>query len=217
MRNRRLLIFVVLATLVPAASAQAHAELMSTSPPAGHAVAPPSAVTFTFDDVVQLPPAALRVTGPHGAPVTVHAMQPNSKTLQGMFPRTLAAGAYSVRWRIVADDGHIVSGKLRFSVRAGATHAATAAAPRTPPPPVSEKDTGTAAVVLTLLLCLITIGAIGIALVRLRKSAREVDMASAELPERQPFVFTPPPIGQAEGRQDRQGRQGFVTAQGDDR
>src|SRR3954454_24061115 len=114
--------------MVPAAPAYAHAELMSTSPAAGRAVAPPSVVTLRFDDVVQLPPGALRITGPHGHAVAVRVSQPTSKTLQGSLPRNVGAGRYAVGWRIVADDGHTVSGTFRFMVRAAAKGAPSGAA-----------------------------------------------------------------------------------------
>jgi copper resistance protein C len=151
--------------LVPVTSAQAHAKLMSTSPPAGATVAPPAAVVLRFDDVVQLPPRSLRVTGPNGEAVPAQASLPNSKTLEGSLPRRLGAGSYKARWRIVADDGHIESGSLSFAVRATARRAAAVVAGS----PTSSRGGGAAAVVLTLLLSMVTIAAIGTGLVRLRK------------------------------------------------
>jgi methionine-rich copper-binding protein CopC len=159
------LTLIALASIAPAAPAYAHAELMSTSPAAGQAVAPPAAVTLRFDDVVQLPPRALRVTGPRGNAVPVHKAQPNSKTLQGSLPRHLRGGHYVVRWRVVADDGHTVSGSFRFVVRAAAKHERSGAALPRP----SSHGGGTATVLLTLFLSLVTIVALGVALVRLRR------------------------------------------------
>lgn len=141
---------------------------MSTSPSAGQAVAPPAAVTLNFDDVVQLPPGAIRMTGPRGTAVSVRAAQPDSRTLQGLLPGKLGGGRYTVRWRIVADDGHIVSGTFAFSVRPGAGRASAGVSmPARGSPP--SRGGGTLAVVLTLLLSLVTIAAIGVAFVRLRR------------------------------------------------
>ena len=157
-------ILITLVCLVPAASAHAHAEVMSTSPPAGRTVAPPTAVRVHFDDVVQLPPRAIRITAAQGRSVPVRVSQPDSKTLVASLPRGLAAGRYDVRWRIVADDGHIESGRFHFAIRAGAKRTTDSA-----PLPSNRSSTSRAAVVLTLLLSLITIAAIGAALVRLRR------------------------------------------------
>ena len=170
--RRRLPLFLslaVLASIVPAAPALAHAKLMSSSPSAGQTVAAPAAVTLDFDDVVQLPPRAVQVTGPGGA-VAVRASRPDSKTLEGSLPRHLRAGRYAVRWRILADDGHIESGAFAFTVRAGAKQASAAASmPARGAVASSSNGDGTAAVVLTLLLSIVTITALGVGLVRLRR------------------------------------------------
>ena len=162
-------LLIALATILPAAPAHAHAMLMSTSPAAGSAVAAPATVTLHYDDIVQLPPKALRITGPRGEQVAVREQQPDSKTLAGRVSRRLAAGRYRVRWRIVADDGHIESGAFAFVVRAGGKRAATSA-PHQRGSLAPPSGGGTAAVVLTLLLSLITIAAIAVAVVRLRKA-----------------------------------------------
>ena len=162
------LTLISLASIAPAAPAYAHAKLMSTSPAAGHAVAPPSRVWLHFDDVVQLPPGALRITGPRGNAVTVHGSLPDAKTLEGSLPPNLGPGRYVVRWRIVADDGHIEGGTFRFGVRAGAKRPSAAASP-TRGSARSSSDGGSATVLLTLLLSLVTVVALGIALVRLRR------------------------------------------------
>ena len=108
MRSRLLLLLIAFATIVPATTAHAHAELMSTSPAAGHTVDAPRTVTLRYDDVVQLPPGALRITGPNGNVVPVQASRLGSKTLAGRLARDPAAGPYAVRWRIVADDSSAV-------------------------------------------------------------------------------------------------------------
>jgi methionine-rich copper-binding protein CopC len=166
--SRPLPLLIALATILPAAPAHAHAKLMSTSPVAGSGVAAPPTVTLRYDDVVELPPGALRITGPHGNKVPLHEQQPDSKTLAGRLAGDLEPGRYRVRWRIVADDGHIESGTFAFVVRAGGKHAAAAAVPARGSLP-SRHGGGTAAVVLTLLLSLVTIAAIGVGVVRLRK------------------------------------------------
>ena len=162
----RLAVPIVLASFVPATTAHAHAKLVSNSPSAGETVRSPVVVTLKFDDVVQPPADAIRVSGPQGNSVPVKLAQPNSKTLEGSLPRKLGMGRYTVRWRIVADDGHIRSGTFFFAVRAGARHASAAPAG---PSTTSSHDGGATAVILTFLLTLVTIAALGVGLVRLRR------------------------------------------------
>jgi hypothetical protein len=100
--------------------------------------------------------------------VAVRGSLPDARTLEGSLPRQLVAGRYLVRWRIVADDGHIESGAFRFGVRAGAKRSSGAASP-TRSSARSSSDGGSATVLLTLLLSLVTIVALAIALVRLRR------------------------------------------------
>src|SRR4051794_16758488 len=152
--------------MVPVATAHAHAELMSSSPAAGHKVAATRTVTLRYDDVVELPPRALRITGPNGMAVPVQASRPDPKTLAGRLGRDPMPGRYAVAWRIIADDGHIVSGTFSFVVRA---HSKSAAASAVHTRGSRAPGDGTAAVVLTLLLTLITIVAIAVGLVRLRR------------------------------------------------
>lgn len=164
----RLPLLIALASIVPAATAHAHAELMSTQPQAGHTVAGTRTVTLRYDDVIELPPRALRITGPHGRSLPVRTSRPDPKTLTGTLSSNPGAGLYAVRWRIVADDGHIESGTFSFVMRAHSKRAAASAAP-TRGSPTPGNGSGTAAVVLTLLLTLVTIAAIGVGVVRLRR------------------------------------------------
>jgi methionine-rich copper-binding protein CopC len=159
------LLAVTLASIAPVAPAYAHAKLMSSSPAAGQVVAPPTSVTLRFDDVVQLPPRALRITGTRGNTVAVRASLPDARTLEGSLPGELPRGQYVVRWRIVADDGHIESGSFGFAVRAGARRVAAVSAGNTR---ATSRDGGTATVLLTVGLSLVTIIALGVGLVRIR-------------------------------------------------
>jgi methionine-rich copper-binding protein CopC len=163
------LALISLASMAPAAPAYAHAKLMSTSPAAGRAGAPPTTVRLHFDDVVQLPPGALRITGPRGNAVAVRGSLPDARTLEGSLPRNLGAGRYVVRWRVVADDGHLESGTFRFAVRVGAKRPPGAASLSSRSSPPSSRGGGDATVILTLALSLVTIVALAVGMVRLRR------------------------------------------------
>ena len=98
-----------------AAPAQAHTELVSSSPQDGaESGAVPSRVELRFNEAVQQP-AYVVVTGPDGAtaadgPAAVDgAVVTRSLRAQG-------AGSYRVAYRAVSADGHPVAGELRFRV-----------------------------------------------------------------------------------------------------
>jgi methionine-rich copper-binding protein CopC len=131
------LVTAIAATVLLGAPAQAHAKLLSSSPAAGATVGPRlHAIVLTFDDVVQLVPRSMVVTGAGGAPLTARPPQLTSpRVMQLRMPDRLAPGPYFVAWRILADDGHIESGTLSFTISA----AATTSAPMSAAPPAPEQ------------------------------------------------------------------------------
>jgi copper transport protein len=125
---RRLAVATVLAALVPAASASAHAMLMRAAPRASQALsAAPGGVALRFDEPVSVPRNAVRVIGADNRDVATDIpVSGMAAVVRARVPRRLAAGKYTVRWHVVADDGHPVSGSYRFKVRPGAGTASAA-------------------------------------------------------------------------------------------
>jgi copper transport protein len=114
---------VLAAGLALPAAAQAHATLLGSSPESGSVVAKqPPAVVLRFDqeiqpvaggtDVVNAANQSVLGGPPHNAASDVR------KLVIPLKPR-LPDGDYTVRWRIVSTDGHIISGVLAFGVGAG--------------------------------------------------------------------------------------------------
>jgi methionine-rich copper-binding protein CopC len=101
-------------TAVPAA---AHTSLISAAPASGSAVRPPADIELTYGEPVRfVGVVVLDARGGHhesGRPRVVDA-----KVTQPV-AGTLPNGAYTVGWRVVAPDGHPVSGRYRFTVEAG--------------------------------------------------------------------------------------------------
>jgi copper transport protein len=125
---RRLAVATVLAALVPAAPASAHAMLMRSVPRASAALdAAPGGVALRFDEPVSVPAHAIRVIGSDNRDVATDIPASGmAAVVRARVPRRLAAGKYTVRWHVVADDGHPVSGAYRFKVRPGAGMASAA-------------------------------------------------------------------------------------------
>ncbi|MGW6396175.1 copper resistance CopC family protein [Streptomyces sp. NPDC055103] len=136
---RSLLVPAAVVGLLAAASPQATAHTgLDGSDPANGAVVGflPRTITLTFSDPVTRPDARLTVTGPDGAALGDGAptVSGRSVTLRlrtadggsaGSASGAATAGAYTVGYRVVAADGHAVTGTSAFTVRPSAGAAAT--------------------------------------------------------------------------------------------
>jgi methionine-rich copper-binding protein CopC len=77
----------------------------------------PESVSVRFSEPVLAPDDALRVTDRRGRRVS-GPVRVFDDVVAVQVPRGLAAGKYRVRYRVVADDGHVLRGTYRFKVRA---------------------------------------------------------------------------------------------------
>jgi copper transport protein len=123
-RSRDLIACAVLAALATLAAcafpraASAHAQLIRTTPAQGEQLAAaPASAGLLFDEAVRSTGGA-SLSGPAlKAPVRVAARRERDGRLVVVaLPRGLRRGVYSLRWRIVSDDGHRESGALTFGV-----------------------------------------------------------------------------------------------------
>lgn len=105
--------------------ANAHSELMSSSPAANAIITKPTKVTLTFSDTVLAPMsgAELVMTGMPGMrdhpamPIKGFKTVVEGKTMILTFPRALPAGSYDLKWHIVGADQHKVEGGYSFKVK----------------------------------------------------------------------------------------------------
>ncbi|MDQ5820030.1 MAG: copper resistance protein CopC, partial [Actinomycetota bacterium] len=128
MRRLSALLLALAAAVALAPAAAAHAKLVSTFPADGAILAEgPGVVRVVFDDEVVVGPDNAVVRNGSGS---VLAGKPRlaARGRHLILPvRKLRDGDYSVRWRILSDDGHVEGGVFAFRIgsRAG------------PAPPVS--------------------------------------------------------------------------------
>jgi len=98
----------------------AHTGLEASQPAEGETVsAPVSTVSLTFNRPVEPVGSGLTVLDEHGVehrPGWLSSADSQTWVLE--FETPLATGEYEVRWRVVAEDGHIVEGAFRFAVDA---------------------------------------------------------------------------------------------------
>ena len=124
--RRALTLGALLALALPAA-ASAHATLVKTSPAFGTRIEQsPKVVRLAFDQSVDALPNAIKVYSAHGAPLSgITRTSANQRTLTAPV-KSLRRGGYTVRWRAVSADGHVVSGVFTFGVRMAAPAATDA-------------------------------------------------------------------------------------------
>ncbi|MEP6642312.1 MAG: copper resistance protein CopC [Gaiellales bacterium] len=118
MRVRALAILVLLMPAAFPASAQAHATLLRTDPASGTEVAhAPARIVLHFDQ--QVADAGTTVVSSTGASVLsgrAHTSPADAKALIVPLRSGLKDGDYTVRWKVVSADGHIVSGVMAIGV-----------------------------------------------------------------------------------------------------
>jgi copper transport protein len=106
---------------------------------------PPHDVKLLFDDEIR-PAGGDRVVDARGRSVLAgpaHRLAGNDRALVLPLRRGLVRGAYTVRWRVVSNDGHLITGVLAFAVGAGS--------PRPVPTLSAGGGVSTASVVLRFL------------------------------------------------------------------
>src|SRR5262249_2678273 len=97
------------------ASAFAHASLLKESPSYAQEVAKaPHWIALTFDQDVELIPNTVVVLNRHGVNLAKPARVDGARLIAPL--RTLPRGPYTVRWKALSTDGHVVSGVYTFGV-----------------------------------------------------------------------------------------------------
>src|SRR3954469_25950255 len=112
---RRLAFIGLLALALPGA-ALAHANLNKTAPSYRERLqAPPRAIVLRFDQAVQAEPNGIEVKNAYGKLLS-GTTRASDKDVRVPL-RRLPKGAYTVRWHVLSQDGHVVSGVFTFGVR----------------------------------------------------------------------------------------------------
>lgn len=119
---------VGLLALTPAL-ALAHGKLLRSTPTAdSHMPSAPREVQLTFSESMELAVSRVQLLGADGRAITLAkpALSDAGRTISAGIPTTLAAGTYTVNWRVAGRDGHPVAGKFRFTVGGAAASSAAA-------------------------------------------------------------------------------------------
>ncbi len=112
--TRRLLIASLL--LLAPAAAQAHAILEESEPPQDGSVAAGTVVLqFRFNSRIDRARSRLTLTRPDKSQITLPIRQAGPPDIV-VATTDLTPGAYVVRWNVLATDGHLTRGDVRFTV-----------------------------------------------------------------------------------------------------
>jgi len=108
-----------LGALALATQASAHVDLVSSVPAANAAGAAPSEISLRFSGRVEPRFSGLDLVRADGSEVPVVAAPPaqDGRTIGARVEAPLEPGVYKVQWRIVAADGHRMTGDYAFTVR----------------------------------------------------------------------------------------------------
>lgn len=156
------------ALVLSSGSASAHAELESSNPANGAALAtPPASVVLRFDEEITARYSTARLVDGTGdtVPGVVQRISADGRTLTLSLARaSLPDGAYGVQWRnVAADDGHAETGALAFSVGLGAPSALPAVASSAAPARASVAPLDAARRALRILALSLVIGGLAVA------------------------------------------------------
>lgn len=111
--------FVAMTSLAFAGAAQAHAHLEKSQPAANSTVvASPKTVELEFNEDVQVTALTLQAGDTKATDIGPLPKAAASKVAVPL--PALAAGSYTLTWRALGDDNHVMTGKIQFKV--GAAH-----------------------------------------------------------------------------------------------
>jgi methionine-rich copper-binding protein CopC len=117
----RLLLVVATAGASVAAVRVFHFELVRSEPAPGVTARNVSRVSLWFSEAPETGTVAIHVLGAGATPMPADSVTADPADVTAFslgLPRALAPGAYTVRWRGMADDGHPVRGAFGFTVAA---------------------------------------------------------------------------------------------------
>lgn len=108
-------LFALVLGLVLAAAAHAHTPLKASAPAANASVPAPQALELTFDGDVRL--TSVQLADANGAAKHLDAVPTAIASKFSLnVHEPLPPGAYTVTWRAVGGDTHIISGEFGFTV-----------------------------------------------------------------------------------------------------
>jgi methionine-rich copper-binding protein CopC len=120
-KHLMLAVGILLALGAATAADVLHFALSRSVPAADTTVPSPAEVRLWFTEAATEGSVSIRVVNAAGSPVETAAPardEADGRIYAVAIPRPLAAGRYTVAWRGIGDDGHVVTGDFGFTVSA---------------------------------------------------------------------------------------------------
>lgn len=112
-----LLMFAAVAAFLSVPSAAAHAVLLESTPALKSAVSGPDVpIKLRFNVRIDAVRSRLTLIRPDGSSQTLEIGKETPADTLSTEATGLAAGAYRLRWQVLASDGHITRGEIPFTV-----------------------------------------------------------------------------------------------------
>jgi copper resistance protein C len=113
----RVILIAVTAAFVVVAAASAHAVLLESSPALKSAVSGPNvSIKLRFNVRIDALRSRLTLIHPDGSSQSLEISKESPADSLLAEATGLAAGAYRLRWQVLASDGHITRGEIPFTV-----------------------------------------------------------------------------------------------------
>ncbi|MDO8307399.1 MAG: copper resistance protein CopC [Actinomycetota bacterium] len=187
-RTRRLPWGVALGMLLATASllavagpAAAHTELISSDPSDGAVLAAaPTAVSFTFSEALLPDTTTISVNDGDGNVIASTPVEPNGATVSAPWPADASAGTFQVAYRVVAQDGHPLTGAITVTIEAAASAPGSSAASPSPAASATQSPVGepaepargmAGALVVTVLIAVVVLAIVAAAVIWRRRSS----------------------------------------------
>jgi methionine-rich copper-binding protein CopC len=112
-----LVLFAAVAAFFFVTPAAAHAVLLESTPPLNSSVSGPNVpVKLRFNVRIDALRSRLTLLRPDGSAQTLEISKQSPADTLSAEATGLPAGAYRLRWQVLASDGHITRGEIPFTV-----------------------------------------------------------------------------------------------------
>lgn len=167
--------------LAVAGPAAAHTELISSDPSDGAVLtAAPAAVSFTFSEALLPDTTTISVNDADGTVIASTPVEPDGATVSAPWPADASAGTFQVAYRVVAQDGHPLTGTITITIEAAASSPGAPAASPSPAATATQSPVGepaepargmAGALVVTVLIAVVVLAIVAAVVIWRRGSA----------------------------------------------
>ncbi len=159
---RRILFVLFAYALLAVSPAVAHTDLVSSDPGDGQTLKKaPGTISLTFGEELLSAGSRLVAQDEDGVAVEIGPPRVTGPKLSATWPGSAAKGTYTVSYRTVAQDGHPLEGKVRFTIASPAATSPTPATAASPAAQTVPDEASNPALILGPLVLVVLLGGAG--------------------------------------------------------